>query len=136
MSNTLEAGFCAEALTEALARARPEVFNTDQSLPREVWGQPVHQRRVIQVLQDHAVKICMGGKGRYADNIFVQRLWRTGKYEEVYPEAYANAVEARRELESYFRFYDDLRPHLNPGLPDLGQSVPRGAGSPGSLGRL
>ncbi len=103
LSNTLEAGFCAEALTEALDRGRPEVFNTR---PRE----PVRQE-FTQVLQDRGVKISMDGKGRYADNIFVERLWRTVKYEEVYLKAYASAGEARRELGAYFRFYNDQRPH-------------------------
>ena len=75
LSNTLEAGFCADALTEALARGRPEVFNTDQ-------GSQFSSREFTQVLQDRGVKISMDGKGRYADNIFVERLWRTVKYEE------------------------------------------------------
>ena len=57
------------------------------------------------------MKISMDGKGRYSDNIFVERLWRTVKYEEVYLKAYANVPEARRELGDYFRFYNDLRPH-------------------------
>ena len=104
LSNTLEAGFCAEALTEALGRGRPEVFNTDQ-------GSQFTSGEFIRVLQDHAVKISMDGKGRYADNIFVERLWRTVKYEEVYLKAYANASEAGRELGAYFRFYNDQRPH-------------------------
>ena len=63
------------------------------------------------VLQEHGVKISMDGKGRYTDNIFVERLWRTVKYEEVYLKACANASEARRELGAYFRFYNDQRPH-------------------------
>ena len=91
LSNTMEAGFCAEALTEALGRGRPEAFNTDQ-------GSQFTSGEFIQILQDHAVKISMDGKGRYADNIFVERLWRTVKYEEVYLKAYTNAGEARREL--------------------------------------
>ncbi len=104
LSNTLEVGFCVEALTEALAWGRPEVFNTDQ-------GSQFSSREFTQVLQDRGVKISMDGKGRYADNIFVERLWRTVKYEEVYLKAYVNAVEARRELGAYFRFYNNLRPH-------------------------
>ena len=104
LSNTLEAGFCSEALAEALARGWPEVFNTDQ-------GSQFSSREFTQVLQDRGVKISMDGKGRYADNIFVERLWRTVKYEEVYLKAYVNAVEARRELGAYFRFYNNLRPH-------------------------
>ena len=104
LSNTLEAGFCAEARAEALARGRPEVFNTDQ-------GSQFSSREFTQVLQDRGVKISMDGKGRYSDNIFVERLWRTVKYEEVYLKAYVNAVEARRELGACFRFYNNLRPH-------------------------
>ena len=104
LSNTLDAGFCTEALTEAPARGRPEVFNTDQ-------GSQFSSREFTQVLQDRGVKISMDGKGRYADNIFVERLWRTVKYEEVYLKAYVNAVEARRELGAYFRFYNNQRPH-------------------------
>ncbi len=104
LSNTLEVGFCAEALTEALGRGRPEVFNTDQ-------GSQFTSREFTQVLEDSGVKISMDGKGRYADNIFVERLWRTVKYEEVYLKAYGNASEARRELGEYFRFYNNRRPH-------------------------
>ncbi len=104
LSNTLEAGFCAEALTEALARGRPEVFNTGQ-------GSQFTSREFTQVLQDHGMKTSMDGKGRYQDNILLERLWRTVKYEEVYLKAYVNAVEARRELGAYFRFYNNLRPH-------------------------
>ena len=86
----MEVGFC----TEALARGRPEVFNTDQ-------GSQFSSREFTQVLQDRRVKISMDGKGRYADNIFVERLWRTVKYEEVYLKAYASVLEAQRGLEDY-----------------------------------
>ena len=104
MSNTLEAGFCAEALAEALARGRPEVFNTGQ-------GSQFSSREFTQVLQDRGVKISMDGKGRYQGNIFVERLWRPVRYEEVYLKTYADAREARMALGDYFRFYNDLRPH-------------------------
>ncbi len=63
------------------------------------------------MLEDSGVQISMDGKGRYADNIFVERLWRTVEYEEVYLKAYANGTEARRELGEYFRFYNNQRPH-------------------------
>ena len=96
----LEADFCVEALQEALGRGRPEIFNTGQ-------GSQFTSRELTQVLRDHGVSISMDGKGRYADNIFVERLWRTVKYEEVYLKAYADAREARRELGAYFRFYND-----------------------------
>ena len=104
LSSTLEADFCVEALQEALGRGRPGIFNTGQ-------GSQFTSREFTQVLRDHGVRISMDGKGRYADNIFVERLWRTVKYEEVYLKAYADAKEARRELGAYFRFYDDQRPH-------------------------
>ena len=104
LSNTLEAGFCAEALEEALGKGRPEVFNTDQ-------GSQFTSLEFTQVLQEQGVKISMDGKGRYQDNIFVERLWRTVKYEEVYLKAYANVLEAQRGLADYFRFYNGLRPH-------------------------
>ena len=101
---TLDAGFCAEALEEALGKGKPEVFNTDQGSQFTSW-------EFTQVLQDRGVRISMDGKGRYQDNIFVERLWRTVKYEEVYLKAYADAHEARKGLEDYFRFYNHLRPH-------------------------
>ena len=104
LSNTLEADFCVDALKEALGQGQPEVFNTDQ-------GSQFTSLEFTRVLQDHGVKISMDGKGRYTDNIFVERLWRTVKYEEVYLKAYANAAEARKELGAYFRFYNNQRPH-------------------------
>ncbi len=119
LSNTLEADFCVDALREALGQGQPEVFNTDQ-------GSQFTSLEFTQVLQEHGVKISMDGKGRYTDNIFVERLWRTVKYEEVYLKAYTNASEARRELGAYFRFYNDQRPPSGPGLPDPGPGVPRG----------
>ena len=100
----LEADFCVDALKEALVQGRPEVFNTDQ-------GSQFTSLEFTQVLRDHGVKISMDGKGRYTDNIFVERLWRTVKYEEVYLKAYANAAEARKELGAYLRFYNNQRPH-------------------------
>ena len=72
----LGGGLCVEALTEALGQGRPQVFNTDQ-------GSQFTSGEFTRILQDHGVKISMDGKGRYADNIFVERLWRTVKYEEV-----------------------------------------------------
>ena len=104
LSNTLEASFCAEALEEALGQGQPEVFNTDQGSQFTSW-------EFTQVLQDRGVRISMDGKGRYQDNIFVERLWRTVKYEEVYLKAYASVLEAQKGLEAYFRFYNGLRPH-------------------------
>ena len=97
LSNTLETGFCAEALGDALNQGTPDVFNTDQG--SQFTSREFH---LTQILQDHSVKISMDGRGRYQDNIFVERLWRTVKYEEVYLKAYANGLEARRELREYF----------------------------------
>ena len=96
--------FFAEALEEALGKGQPEVFNTDQESQFTSW-------EFTQVLMEQGVKISMDGKGRYQDNILLERLWRTVKYEEVYQKAYANATEARRELGEYFRFYNNRRPH-------------------------
>ena len=84
------------------------MFNTDQ-------GSQFTSRGFIDVLREHGVKISMDGKGRYRDNIFVERLWRTVKYEEVYLKAYTSASEARRELGAYFRFYNNQRPHQTLG---------------------
>ena len=80
------------------------MFNTDQ-------GSQFTSLEFTQVLKDRGVRISMDGKGRYQDNIFVERLWRTVKYEEVYLKAYASVLEAQRGLEDYFRFYNGLRPH-------------------------
>ena len=88
MSNMPEAGFCAEAL----ARGRPEVFKTDQ-------GSQFASREFARVLQDRGVTISMNGKGMYADNVFVDRLWRTVKYQKVWLKAYPNILEARREMQ-------------------------------------
>ena len=121
LSNTLEAGFCAEALRDALNQGTPEVFNTDQ-------GSQFTSREFTQILQDCGVKISMDGRGRYQDNIFVERLWRTVKYEEVYLKAYVNGIEARLGLRQYFRFYNERRPHQalgyrTPAEVFYGQSV-------------
>ena len=104
MSNTLETSFCAEALGEALNQRTPDVFNTDQ-------GSQFTSREFTQILQDHSVKIRMDAKGRYQDNISVEPLWRTVKYEEVCLKAYDNGLEARQGLREYFRVYNERRPH-------------------------
>jgi len=105
LSNTLETMFCVEALHEALSRyGRPEIFNTDQGC------QFTSEEFTGEVL-DHGVKISMDGKGRCLDNIFVERLWRSLKYEEVYLYAYDSLVEAREGIARYFAFFNDERPH-------------------------
>ena len=104
LSNTLDADFCVETLEEALGKGRPETFNTDQ-------GSQFTGDGFTGLLKQHGVRISMDGKGRYTDNIFVERLWRTVKYEEVYLKAYSNGREARVGLEAYFYFYNNQRPH-------------------------
>ena len=105
LSNTLDTSFCIGALEEALARwGTPEIFNTDQ-------GAQFTADDFTDVLKARGIKISMDGKGRCLDNIFVERLWRTVKYEEVYLHAYDDLVEARSNLTHYFGFYNDERPH-------------------------
>ena len=104
LSNTLDADFCLKALEEALGKGRPEVFNTDQ-------GSQFTSEGFTGLLEQHGTRISMDGKGRYTDNIFVERLWRTVKYEEVYLKAYTDGRQAKTELEAYFRFYNAQRPH-------------------------
>ncbi len=100
----MDADFCVEALEEALGKGKPEVFNTDQ-------GSQFTSEGFTGILARHGVKISMDGKGRYADNIFMERLWRTVKYEEVYLKAYSNGREAKAGLEAYLHFYNTQRPH-------------------------
>lgn len=104
LSNTLDAGFCVYALTEALLTGRPEIFNTDQ-------GSQFTSVEFTSVLEDAGVRISMDGRGRVFDNIFVERLWRSVKYEEVYLKDYVSVREAREALGRYFEFYNLERPH-------------------------
>ena len=104
LSNTLDADFCVKALEGALSKGTPEVFNTDQ-------GSQFTSEGFTGCLERHGVRISMDGKRRYTDNILVERLWRTVKYEEVYLKAYANGREAKAGLDDYFRFYNAQRPH-------------------------
>ena len=114
LSNTLGAEFCVEALEEALARhGQPEIFNTDQ-------GSQFTSDDFTGTLQNHAVAISMDGKGRYMDNIFVERLWRSLKYEEVYLNAYASVAEAKAGIGSWLDFYNEERQHQS-----LGYRTPR-----------
>lgn len=110
LSNTLDAAFCIEALEEALARYEaPQIFNTDQGSQFTCEG-------FTSVLTGHGVQISMDGRGRWLDNVFIERLWRSVKHEEVYLKAYENLTEARRELAPYFDFYNHRRRHQ--GLSD------------------
>ena len=105
LSNTLTADFCVEALQEALAKfGAPEIFNTDQ-------GSQFTSDEWISVLENAGVAISMDGKGRWIDNVFIERLWRSVKYEEVYLHGYANGTEARTSLTRYFSFYNVRRSH-------------------------
>jgi len=104
LSNTLDVGFCVEALEEALNKGRPEIFNTDH-------GAQFTSEAFTGLLEQHGVRISMDGKGSYNDNLFIERLWRTVKYEEVYLKAYQDGRDARVSLGEYFRFYNTDRPH-------------------------
>lgn len=105
LSNTLDATFCVRVLKKAIQlHGVPEIFNTDQ-------GCQFTSSEFTGVLLAHRIKISMDGKGRCLDNVFVERLWRSVKYEEVYLKAYANVREAERSLGVYFRFYNESRPH-------------------------
>jgi len=105
LSNTMDTGLCVRVLRRALAsHGTPEIFNTDQ-------GSQFTSLEFTGVLKAHGVKISMDGKGRCLDNVFVERLWRSVKYEEVYLHAYANLIEAEYQLRAYFRFYNERRPH-------------------------
>ena len=109
LSITIEADFCIEALEEALARyGRPDIFNTDQ-------GSQFTSAGFIAVLTKNNVAISMDGKGAWRDNVFVERLWRSLKYEEVYLKAYDTVSEARASIGSYFGFYNTRRPHSSLG---------------------
>ena len=104
LSNTLDGAFCRDALDEALAQARPEIFNSDQ-------GSQFTATAFTSRLEERGVAISMDGRGRALDNAFIERLWRSVKYEEVYLRDYADGWEAELALASYFRFYCQVRPH-------------------------
>ncbi len=101
----MDAAFCVEAVDEALARhGKPEIFNTDQ-------GSQFTSREFTGLLIQNGVAISMDGKGAWRDNVFVERLWRSVKYEEVYLRAYASVSEARSSIGRYLTFYNTRRPH-------------------------
>jgi len=114
LSNTLGADFCIEALEEALSRyGGPEIFNTDQ-------GSQFTSDDFTGTLKDHGITISMDGKGRCMDNIFVERLWRSLKYEEVYLNAYTSVAEAKAGIGAWLNFYNEERQHQS-----LGYRTPR-----------
>ena len=109
LSNTLETSFCVDALHEALARhGQPEIFNTDQ-------GAQFTDKDFTSMLLKRGIKVSMDGKGRYLDNIFVERFWRSLKYEEVYLYVYDSMHEARLGIARYMHFFNDKRPHESLG---------------------
>ena len=108
LSNTLESHFCIEALEESLAISRPEIFNTDQ-------GSQFTSQAFTGILQDHEIAISMDGRGRALDNVFIERLWRTVKYENVYLKQYETAGQLAKGLRKYFYFYCNERPHSSLG---------------------
>ncbi len=108
VSVTMEVDFCVEALQSGLSTGKPEIFNTDQ-------GSQFTSGSFTGVLEAEGITISMDGRGRVYDNIFVERLWRSLKYEEVYLKEYATVREARSNIEAYFRFYNVERLHQSLG---------------------
>ena len=105
LSNTMDSTFCVEALTEALSRyGTPEIFNTDQ-------GSQFTSAEFTDVLSGAGVRISMDGRGRWMDNVFIERLWRSLKYESVYLREFETGLDAQCEIEKWLRFYNMERPH-------------------------
>jgi putative transposase len=106
LSNTMDASFCVEALEEALARyGKPEIFNTDQ-------GSQFTGGDFIGVLSKAEIRISMDGRGRWMDNVFIERLWRSLKYEDIYLKGYADGREAKAGIAQWVAFYNTRRPHM------------------------
>lgn len=108
LSNTLDAAFCVEAARAALAQARPKIFNTDQ-------GSQFTSEAFTSLLVQHQVAISMDGRGRATDNIFIERLWRSLKYEEIYLKDHATGTDLCNGLTDWFEFYTHRRPHQGLG---------------------
>jgi putative transposase len=104
LSNTLETDFCVEALREALGFGTPDIFNTDQ-------GCQFTSSDFTKILTERDIRISMDGRGRALDNVFVERLWRSVKYEDIYLKEYEDVPDLRSGLKSYFKFYNNERPH-------------------------
>ena len=105
LSITLETNFCIEALEEAISRnEKPEIFNTDQ-------GSQFTSNAFVEKLEKNGIKVSMDGKGSWRDNVFVERVWKSVKYEEVYLHAYETVHEARTSIGKYLEFYNSIRPH-------------------------
>ncbi|PNE09576.1 MAG: IS3 family transposase [Beijerinckiaceae bacterium] len=121
VSITMEAGFCVEALEEAIGKhGKPEIFNSDQ-------GSQFTSEAFTSILEKNGIAISMDGKGSWRDNVFVERLWRSVKYEEVYLKAYDTVAEARASLSRYLDFFNRQRPHssLDRKTPDEAYFTPR-----------
>jgi len=109
VSITMDTAFCVEAVEEALKRyGVPDIFNTDQ-------GSQFTSEAFTGLLKEAGIRISMDGKGSWRDNVFIERLWRSVKYEEVYLRAYESVLEARTGIGRYFEFYNSGRPHSSPG---------------------
>ena len=108
LSMSLESSACISTLQAALSKSKPEIFNTDQ-------GSQFTSNGFTKVLKENKIKISMDGRGRAFDNIMIERLWRTVKYEEVYLKEYTNFFEARESLDEYFKFYNEERRHSTLG---------------------
>ncbi len=104
LSNTLDTGFCIDALEQALNEGTPTIFNTDQ-------GAQFTSLSFTEVLLDKGIRMSMDGRGRALDNIFVERLWRTVKYENIYMNDYQTVPELQKGLKHYFEFYNQKRLH-------------------------
>ena len=104
LSNTLDTDFCLEALEEALAHGKPEIFNTDQ-------GCQFTSESFTGRLKNAGIKISMDGRGRVFDNILIERLWRTLKYQDIYIKDYQTVMDLIAGLDAYFRFYNNEKPH-------------------------
>ena len=128
LSNTLDGAFCLEALEEALQIARPEIFNTDQ-------GSQFTSQEFTGRLESAGVAISMDGRGRALDNVFVERLWRTVKYEDVYLKDYGSGVECHAGLKSFLTFYCEERSHQSLGYRTPAEVYWGGAASEKRRGR-
>ena len=125
LSNTMDTSFCLEALEEALARfGKPEIFNTDQ-------GSQFTSQAFTGALERAGVRISMDGRGRFLDNIFIERLWRSLKHEDIYLKHYADGREARAGIASWIAFYNNRRPHQG-----LGYKTPMSVWRLGTTGAL